>query len=139
MTLITKWMALPILAAGLLLAPTHSAVAQDSTTSPDAKNVAAKTGKDVAKGTKADADKTADGTKVAADKTASGTKTAADKTADGTKAVAKGAAKGTTVAAKDTAKGTKAVAGKTAHGAKKVFSGSSTKVDDSAGSKPPAQ
>ena len=117
---LTQWMALPILAAALLLAPTHTALAQDSTSSPDAKDVAAKTGKDVAKGTK----------------------TAADKTADGSKTVATKTAKGTKVAAKDTAHGTKVAADKTASGAKKVFHGASSKTgkaDDSTSSKPPSQ
>jgi hypothetical protein len=117
---VTKWMALPILATGLLLASAHTALAQDSSGSSDVKDATTKAAKDTAKGTKTAADKTADATKTAADKTASGTKTVAS----------------------DTAHGTKTVADKTASGTKKVFHGASSstgKADDKAATKPPSQ
>ena len=48
---IIKWMAIPVLAAGLL-APAHLTLAQDSSSSPDAKDATKAAAKDVGKGTK---------------------------------------------------------------------------------------
>jgi hypothetical protein len=110
---VIKWMAIPVLAAGLL-APAHLTLAQDSSSSPDAK----------------------DATKTAAKDVGKGTRTAADKTADGTKNVAKETAKGTKAAAKGTVKGTKAVGKDVGKGTKKVFHGNTGTADDSASSKP---
>ena len=59
---VIKWMAIPVLAAGLL-APAHLTLAQDSSSSPDAKDATKAAAKGTVKGTKAVGKEVGKGTK----------------------------------------------------------------------------
>jgi hypothetical protein len=103
---IMQWIALPVLAAGVVLTTTpafaaNPVLAQDTAKQDikdaghDTKEATKKTGHAIAKGTTTAARKTKNGTETAAKDTGHATKEAAVKTKEGTKKVVHSAAKGT--------------------------------------------